>query len=156
MLVVRFAHCFLRTTAEGCETVFEDGRVCPAVFLDGTEQRLHSYDLGYFGDTRRMHLHHEAAHTLIAEARGQPYSPTLRNVAVPGTAADDQRAEEESIVFSFQRWIRAGMWDPRLAAIPAVDRVATRVRFVAQAAAWYADRDDVVEMRFVDAGEIGR
>jgi hypothetical protein len=146
VLTVQFAHCTFRLTPQGCETVFEDGAICPATFVDDEQARASAADLGYT-DVRLMHLHHELAHTLIAEACGLPYSLTLRNVVVPGTALHYERVSEEALVFSFQRWLMTGARAPELDRVPDLEKVAHRIRIITAMAT-----DDLsgesVELRF--------
>lgn len=126
--VICFRHCRFVCSTGYAETVFPDGAFCPALFVDDDPARQHAAELGYGTDTRRMHIEHELSHTLLAEARGLPYSPTLRNVAVPGTTPDAERADEEWLVFAFQRYVTRGDWEAKLTEIPALTMVAERLR----------------------------
>lgn len=61
-------------------------------------------ELGYGDDTLRMCIEHELAHTLLAVARGLPWSPTLHAVA-HGQVYDQWQAEENAVI-GFQRICR--------------------------------------------------
>lgn len=120
MLAIIFKQsCFLVLSSTYIETVFQDGTRCPADLSVATPETLvNAWDLGYRGDTRRMHVEHELLHTLSAEAKGLSLSPTLWNVAHPGTVPNAARADEEWLVFALQRYARKRTWDPKLAEIP--------------------------------------
>jgi hypothetical protein len=101
--------------ARRAETIFEDGsRLAAAPVLDA-ENIARARALGYEGSDEdavwAMTRHHDLVHTVIAEAEGWPYSPTLHAVAngyplPPGTS---QR--EERLVFLIQRLLNVGLDD---------------------------------------------
>lgn len=85
------------------ETVWPDGRVCPALFVDDAQARAHAAEWGYGDDVQRMHLEHELTHTLLAQANGLPWSPVLYHVAGGPHVPTPTRAEEEGRVVAVQR-----------------------------------------------------
>lgn len=97
------------------ETIFEDGSRLPAAPVMDSENVARARALGYSGSDEEavwaMTRHHDLVHTVIAEAEGWPYSPTLHAVAngyqlPPGTS---QR--EERLVFLIQRLLNVGLDD---------------------------------------------
>jgi hypothetical protein len=93
--------------ADYLETVWPDGRSCPAVFVDDDHARRHAHEWGYGADVRRMHFEHELTHTLLAqESPAQlPWSPVLHHVAGGPYVEDGERAREEGHVVTVQRVI---------------------------------------------------
>jgi hypothetical protein len=93
-----------------CETIFSDGTVVPAVPHDTESYSQHAVALGYGNDPDsrwRMCRDHELAHTLVAQAFGLPYSPTLWAVAhgsTKHTARTGEMGAEEDLVLAYQRW----------------------------------------------------
>lgn len=89
------------------ETVFPDGKKCPALFDYGDESRRLARALGYTDTVqgvRQMHIDHELAHTFLAEREGKPYSPVLRGVAAPDERPSQiERLSEEHRVLEFQK-----------------------------------------------------
>jgi hypothetical protein len=96
------------------ETLFEDGTKVPACPQDNDKYRSQARQLGYGDDTWRMCKDHEMAHTVVCQAFGLPYSPTLWAVAhghaqmIPGKPG--WMTAEEDLVLAYQRWqlIRRG------------------------------------------------
>lgn len=92
-------------------TRFADGAVLVAAPVDDAESRAHASALGYRGADAvwAMTRDHDLLHTLLAEARGLPHSPTLHAVAtgkpVDPAVADD----EERIVFLLARAMNTGI-----------------------------------------------
>jgi hypothetical protein len=130
MTMVQFKHCFVRVANVGyLETVFEDGSICPALLVEDEQARASAADLGY-SNIQRMHVEHELSHTMLAEAAGLPYSPTLWNVAHPGSTPDEERALEEALVFSFQRFCTTGSRAPELLGIPMLDEIRLDLRIL--------------------------
>lgn len=95
------------------ETIFDDGSRVPAAPVMDDENIARARALGYTGSDDEavwaMTRHHDLVHTVIAEAEGWPYSPTLHAVAngyelPPGTS---QR--EERLVFLVQRLMNVGL-----------------------------------------------
>jgi len=99
------------------ETVFEGEKKVPAMAQDTEDYRKTASELGYGENLDLMCLHHEVAHTVLAEANGKPYSPTLWAVAnnqEGDVATLDEQYEEESIVLAFQKWYMTGEGDDKL------------------------------------------
>jgi hypothetical protein len=98
------------------ETVWPDGATCGAT-RDGTMQNAdYARHLGY-PDVRHALREHELAHHAVAGWLGQPYSPTLRAVALgfaPGTLPYEQQLAEEALVLDFQRFMMTGEVGPAL------------------------------------------
>jgi hypothetical protein len=95
------------------ETIFEDGSRLPAAPVMDAENIARARALGYTGTDEdavwAMTRHHDLVHTVIAEAEGWPFSPTLHAVAngyelPPGTS---QR--EERLAFLIQRLMNVGL-----------------------------------------------
>lgn len=111
----RFSRCVVRRwTPDYMDTQFWDGKVCPALFIEDDELRQRARDHGYGDDVRAMHLDHDVAHTFLAEARNQPYSPTLYHVAGGTFWPPEARESEETLVMMFQRAARGGPVAPEL------------------------------------------
>jgi hypothetical protein len=75
------------------------------------ESRLQADKLGYgSGDegVEAMTRDHDVFHSLLAEARGLPYSPTLFGVATNDPVDPEYAHEEECIVFLMQRLANGG------------------------------------------------
>jgi hypothetical protein len=87
------------------ETVWPNGRSCPAIFFDDAQARQHAHEWGYGSDVRRMHLEHELTHTLLAQESPAklPWSPVLYHVAGGAYVEDAERAKEEGHVVTVQR-----------------------------------------------------
>jgi hypothetical protein len=85
------------------ETVWPDGKVCPALFVDDDQARQHAREWGYGDDVRRMHFEHELTHTLLAQVVGQAYSATLAHVAGVQHTPEGARALEEHLVVEHQK-----------------------------------------------------
>jgi hypothetical protein len=95
------------------ETIFGDGSRLAAAPVMDPENIARARALGYEGSDEdavwEMTRHHDLVHTVIAEAEGWPFSPTLHAVAngyelPPGTS---QR--EERLVFLVQRLLNVGL-----------------------------------------------
>jgi hypothetical protein len=63
---------------------------------------------GYGDDTLSLWRHHDLYHTVLLQALGYPYSPTLRNIIEPGVASDVFRAAEEAFVLDTQYFLNGG------------------------------------------------
>ena len=110
-----FARCVFRVwSPDYCETVFPDGAIAPALFAYTPHMSATALALGYGSHVRRMHQHHDLAHTFLAEARGLPFSPVLRHAAHGTHVPDHQRAEEEALVMAFQAFLNDGRDRPEL------------------------------------------
>lgn len=103
------------------QTVFPDGLKVDAAANYDADSLQRARDLGY-DSSWEMSRDHELIHSIIAEARGEPYSRVLRGVAVrdAGGRKEDiitpaESAEEEALVLDVQRWIRTNVLSRRLA-----------------------------------------
>jgi hypothetical protein len=85
-------------------TVYPSGATVPAAPEDTAAYRATATGAGYGGDTWRLCLEHEQAHTLLAEARGLPYSPTLWAQAHGEPLPRGLIPAEECVVLAFQAW----------------------------------------------------
>ena len=119
--IITIGECEIRIFSNWMETVFKDGLSVPAAANDDPDSVARAHDLGYEGDTWRMSMAHEIAHSLICRAQGQDYSYVLRGVAIREAGGDKQaiisHAEsdaEESLVLDFQRYAQLGILTPRL------------------------------------------
>jgi len=111
----RFQHCRVTIDDAGqrVETVFDDGAVVAAIPEFDDESIARARALGYRGTDDEavwsMTRHHDLMHTVIAEAEGHPYSPTLHAVGhgyhLPPGAAE----REERVVFVAQRMLNEGL-----------------------------------------------
>jgi hypothetical protein len=136
-ITIRFPACTILLWNDGTytETVFADGTKCPAM-PDGSEaQSATAHRLGYGDDVAAMCREHEILHTLLALARGKPYSPVLWDVAHGAPdPAPDWHYEEEADVLALQRLIHddaAEDADGRIARLRAevdVDAVLSELR----------------------------
>lgn len=113
MIVHRFARCEIRIFPESeyVETVWPDGARAGAT-RECSEMGNADYarHLGY-PDCWTALVTHEAAHTLLSQKIGLPYSPTLHAVAHqygPGTAPYEAQLAEEAVVLQLQRFARTG------------------------------------------------
>jgi hypothetical protein len=97
-------------TAKTVTTHFDDGTKVVAAPVYDEESEARALDLGYRGadPVWQMTRDHDRVHSLLARARGLPFSPTLWAVAhgqpVPATAN-----EEERIVFLVVRAANLGI-----------------------------------------------
>lgn len=113
--IIPFRHCALHVwTEDFVETVFSDGRKCPAAFTVSDETRLTASDCGY-ASIRQMHFEHEIAHTFLSQEMGLPWSSVLRRVALgePWTFSQE-RSDEEAMVLAFQTYLNVSPWLDRL------------------------------------------
>lgn len=105
MIRYRFDHATVEITANRVRTVFDDGNTCDGVPTYTAEQEARAVALGYGagrGNVRRMHVEHELLHTLLAEAAGLTYSPSLR-CSIDGPPPRGVIPMEERVVFLLQR-----------------------------------------------------
>jgi hypothetical protein len=95
------------------ETIFEDGSRLPAAPIMDAENVARARALGYEGSDEdavwAMTRHHDLVHTVIAEAEGWPYSPTLHAVANGYTLPPGTSQREERLVFLVQRLLNVGL-----------------------------------------------
>jgi hypothetical protein len=95
------------------ETIFEDGSRLPAAPILDAENVARARALGYAGSDEdavwAMTRHHDLVHTVIAEAEGWPYSPTLHAVANGYTLPPGTSQREERLVFLVQRLLNVGL-----------------------------------------------
>lgn len=112
--------------------IWEEHQILATRFSDGLSvTAAPNYDeqslamaamLGYGSDTWMLSKHHELIHTLLAVARGKPYSPVLRGVAVreAGGNKEDVVSQvdsiwEEDLVLRFQSFVQTGIISDSLA-----------------------------------------
>ena len=128
--VLRFTGCTVRMLHDRyMETVYPDGGIVPALFVEDVQARETAAAHGYGTDVVQMHKDHDVAHTFLAEVCGQPYSKVLRHVAGGLTVPDDERTAEEGLVLAFQRYVQTGAADPLLAILPGeLSELAARFR----------------------------
>ncbi len=110
-VTIRFPGCTILVWNGGAytETVFEDGTRCPALPHGSEYQARTARELGYGDDVDAMCREHEIMHTLLAVARGRPYSPVLWDVAHgPPDPAPAWHYEEEADVLALQRLLNGG------------------------------------------------
>lgn len=90
------------------ETVFFDGSKAPARPHLTAHYRKTAERAGYGSNVGAYCMEHEIAHTFLAEALGQPYSPTIHDAAhgLPVDLAVVR--EEERYVKEFQRLVNTG------------------------------------------------
>lgn len=102
--------CTVTQTADGVITTFPTGRHAVAATTDEDydEQFRIACGLGYEGDVERMNREHDVLHTLIAEAMGKPYSPTLHALAHGDPSPPDADVEER-IAFLVARLLNVGL-----------------------------------------------
>jgi hypothetical protein len=95
------------------ETVFDDGSRLPAAPQMDSENIARARALGYEGSDEEavwaMTRHHDLVHTVIAEAEGWPWSPTLHAVANGYTLPPGTSQREERLVFLVQRLMNVGL-----------------------------------------------
>jgi hypothetical protein len=101
--------------ARRAETIFNDGsRVAAAPVMDD-ENVARARALGYEGSDAdavwAMTRHHDLVHTLMAEAEGWPWSPTLHAVANGYSLPPGTSQREERLVFLVQRLLNVGLDD---------------------------------------------
>ncbi len=99
----QFRHCTVQITehqqARHVATIFTDGTKTTAIPNDDPESRARARSLGYGQHPEavwQMTRWHDLLHTVIAEAEGHPWSPTLHAVAhgydlAPGVAQLEER-----------------------------------------------------------------
>jgi hypothetical protein len=101
--------------ARRAETIFEDGSRLPAAPVMDGENIARARALGYGGTDEEavwaMTRHHDLVHTVIAEAEGWPYSPTLHAVANGYSLPPGTSQREERLVFLIQRLMNVGLED---------------------------------------------
>jgi hypothetical protein len=95
------------------ETIFADGSRLPAAPVMDAENIARARALGYSGSDDEavwaMTRHHDLVHTVIAEAEGWPYSPTLHAVANGYELPPGASQREERLVFLVQRLMNVGL-----------------------------------------------
>jgi hypothetical protein len=95
------------------KTVFDDGSELVAAPVMDPENVARARSLGYAGSDEeavwKMTRHHDLVHTLLAEAEGFPFSPTLHAVANGYELPPGMSQREERIVFLIQRLLNVGI-----------------------------------------------
>lgn len=94
-----------------------------AVPQDDEEYKARARELGY-ADGATMNREHDACHSILCCWLGLPLSPTIYGVASGEPAAPVVRWWEEGLVLAFQAWLNLGRYDPCLAILPRLDRLA--------------------------------
>ena len=111
----RFEHCrvVINVTARWLSTTFSDGAELIAAPNMDAESIARARSLGYCGSDSyavwAMTRDHELLHTLIAEAQGHPWSPTLHAVAHGYALAPGVVEQEERVVLFAQRLRNVGL-----------------------------------------------
>lgn len=102
--------CTVEQTADGVITTFPTGKQTVAATTDDDYDQQFSIacGLGYEGDVERMNREHDLLHTLIAEAMGKPYSPTLYALA-HGQPSPKGADVEERLAFLVARLLNVGL-----------------------------------------------
>ncbi len=94
-------------------TVFDDGSHLVAAPVMNDENIARARSLGYEGSPEEavwdMTRHHDLVHTLLAQAEGFPFSPTLHAVANGYDLPPGMAQREERIVFLIQRLLNVGL-----------------------------------------------
>jgi hypothetical protein len=94
-------------------TVFDDGSELVAAPVMDPENIARARSLGYTGSDAdavwEMTRHHDLVHTLLAEAEGFQFSPTLHAVANGYEMPPGMSQREERIVFLIQRLLNVGL-----------------------------------------------
>jgi hypothetical protein len=106
-------HFVIDDEARRAETIFDDGSRLPAAPVMDAENIARARALGYTGSDEdavwAMTRHHDLVHTVIAEAEGWPYSPTLHAVANGYALPPGTSQREERLVFLIQRLLNVGL-----------------------------------------------
>lgn len=92
-------------------TAYDDGTACIGTPICDDEQRARALALGYpHGDEGvwRMHQEHELIHSVVSEAEGWPWSPTLWMAAHGLEPPRGIIPREERLVFLVQRALNVG------------------------------------------------
>lgn len=92
------------------ETRYSDGTVVKASPEDTASYHRRARECGYRGPLATWHLcrDHEISHSLLAEARGMPFSPALWAVAHGEPPHTEANGQEEWVTLSFQHWCVTG------------------------------------------------
>lgn len=86
--------------ADYVETIFDDGTKVPAAPQIDSDYARQAHELGYT-DVNLMMREHELLHTLLSQANGLPFSPTLWHVAhkdTDKTTLEYMYAEEKRVL----------------------------------------------------------
>lgn len=114
----RFKHCRVRIFSEPSASVhvvtrFDDGREVHAIPMMDAESIERAHELGYGGTDHHavceMTRWHDLLHTVVAEAQGEPWSPTLYAVAHGYELAPGVVEREERLVLFVQRALSQGV-----------------------------------------------
>lgn len=115
MIVRRLGACTVRIFPDVpyLETIFAaDGAKVPAAPNHEPADVARAAALGYGGDTWQMTLAHEQLHTFLAQWLGEPYSPTLRGVALGISVPPEVWGPEEGRVLALQALLNHAEPDP--------------------------------------------
>ena len=110
------------------ETVFPDGNIAPALFSFADSDKRLAAVLGYGDNVLQMHREHDVAHTFLAEAEGQLYSPVLRGIAISQFVPLVPREREEERVLMFQRYLNTGQTSKALDGLSSLEQLARQFR----------------------------
>lgn len=101
---VKLQNCrvLIHTADQYLETVFDDGARLPAAANHGDEDEARAKALGY-RNTWQMSLEHELLHSILSEAMGLKYSPTLHAVATGEKIDQEEIDMEERLVLCVQK-----------------------------------------------------
>lgn len=106
---MKIGECEVTVGANFVTTVFPDGHALHAHPQFGEEHVARARALGYEGDdvdaVEAMTRDHDVIHSLVAEARGESFSPVLYAAAHGRSFEGD---DEERIVFLIQRLLNQG------------------------------------------------
>jgi hypothetical protein len=100
--------------ARRAQTIFKDGSRLAAAPVMDAENIARARALGYKDGSDAdavwaMTRHHDLVHTLMAEAEGWPWSPTLHAVANGYSLPPGTSQREERLVFLIQRLLNVGI-----------------------------------------------
>lgn len=145
LLTLAFVGCRVDVwTPEYLETVFPGDRKARALFTYDDDVRMNAERLAYgWDELRRFHVDHELGHTIVAEAQGLDYSPTLAHVAGVRELAQMDRWAEEALVFAVQRYANDGTRDAGLSLFGVrLDETVQRLRTLSRAVLLAMEAED--------------
>lgn len=111
----RFKNCevLIDHALSGVTTRFDDGTTIRATPQFDAENVSRALSLGYrepgWSAVLEMTRWHDLLHTVIAEARGEPWSPTLHAAAHGYQLAAGVNEQEERVVLFVQRALASGI-----------------------------------------------
>lgn len=105
--MIRLRFCDIALTDWGCETRFHDGTSIGAHPHDEPDYHLVSADCGNPGDILGFCRDHDAIHSLVAEWFFGAPSRILWELAHDRSASPSIAVQEEALVQTCRRWVRA-------------------------------------------------